>query len=293
MLVNQQGHKLITRRPRTKQMTDKNGPNQNDLLPLYQSCCKLSATLAAMKGHLECLQNALQDRDKSSSQNLWIYPYAAQNGHLHILEWLLEEGYPWDERTCQCAAFNGHLEVLKWLQEKGCPWDHHTCEHAAYKGHLEVLKWAHENGCPWNEETCLDAVLNGHFEVLKWAHEHGCPWDKRTCIGAAITGDLDTLKWAREHGCSWSENVVGYAMLHGHTDIVLWAIDNGCPYDKDDPNISRVITVHEMVRSIFFKVVQDAACRVIQRYFLDAYYDPTRSLCWRRSMRQYAETISL
>ena len=33
--------------------------------------------------------------------------------------------------TCQNAAENGHLEVLKWARENGCPWNELTCSCAA------------------------------------------------------------------------------------------------------------------------------------------------------------------
>jgi len=42
------------------------------------------------------------------------------------------------------AAQNGHLEVLQWLraQDPPCPWDSSVCSSAAHKGQLEVLQWA-------------------------------------------------------------------------------------------------------------------------------------------------------
>merc|ERR1711904_264377 len=44
------------------------------------------------------------------------------------------------------AAENGHLKVLQWARANGCPWDKWTCSKAALKGHLEVLKWARAKG---------------------------------------------------------------------------------------------------------------------------------------------------
>ena len=42
--------------------------------------------------------------------------------------------------------------VLQYLHENGCPWDETTCSEAASGGHLECLKYAHENGCPGSLE---------------------------------------------------------------------------------------------------------------------------------------------
>ena len=38
-------------------------------------------------------------------------PYAAQNGHLEVLQWAHANGCPWDKWACSYAAQNGHLEV--------------------------------------------------------------------------------------------------------------------------------------------------------------------------------------
>ena len=49
---------------------------------------------------------------------------------------------------CSWAAEGGHLEVLQWAREHDCPWSESTCICAAEEGHLEVLRWAREHGCP-------------------------------------------------------------------------------------------------------------------------------------------------
>ena len=50
--------------------------------------------------------------------------------------------------TCANAAQGGHLEVLQWVHENGCPWDRFVLVAATAQGHLEVLKLAIANGCP-------------------------------------------------------------------------------------------------------------------------------------------------
>jgi hypothetical protein len=75
----------------------------------------------------------------------------------------------WNEWTCVYAAQNGHLDVLQWARQNGCPWDEETCAFAAQNGHLDVLQWARQNGCPWSVSTCAFAAENGHLHVLQWA----------------------------------------------------------------------------------------------------------------------------
>jgi hypothetical protein len=130
---------------------------------------------------------------------------AARNGDLEALKALLEDGYPWNEKTCAFAAWGGQLEILKWARANDCPWNEETCAGAAEGGQLEVLKWACENGCPWNVRTCSYAAEGGHFETLKWLHENGCEWHEETCEYAASGGQLEILKWLRANDCPWDE----------------------------------------------------------------------------------------
>jgi hypothetical protein len=94
--------------------------------------------------------------------------WAVDEGPLALVEWLEDNGCPFDDRRlCDVAAAGGHLEVLRWAREQGCPWNERTCTAAAKGGHLEVLRWAREEGCPWNESTCGAAAGGGHLEVLR------------------------------------------------------------------------------------------------------------------------------
>jgi hypothetical protein len=158
---------------------------------------------------------------------------AAAGGHLRVLKWAHENDCPWNEQTCACAAQNGHLEVLKWARANDCPWHEYTCANAANGGHLEVLKWARENGCSWDEHTCAYAAQDGQLETLKWAHENHCPWNEWTCANAAMNGHLEVLKWAREKGCPWNYRTCAYAAHRGDLEMLKWVRENGCPWDDD------------------------------------------------------------
>ena len=52
--------------------------------------------------------------------------WAAENGHLHILEYLVERKYDqYHEGACQLAANNGHFDCLKYLRETAkAPWNY-------------------------------------------------------------------------------------------------------------------------------------------------------------------------
>jgi hypothetical protein len=77
------------------------------------------------------------------------------------------------------AAQNGHLHILQWARANECDWDGETCAMAAQNGHLHILQWAIANGCDWNVQECAyHARSNGHDDVADW-------------INAANIGDTD------------------------------------------------------------------------------------------------------
>ena len=75
---------------------------------------------------------------------------AAQNGHLHILEYLVERKY--DE-----------FHELAYL-------------YAAEKGHLDCLKYLRETAkAPWNSQAIFMARVNKHFECVQYLLDNNCP----------------------------------------------------------------------------------------------------------------------
>ena len=76
--------------------------------------------------------------------------WAAQNGHLHILEYLVERKYDkYDEYACWYAAREGHLDCLKYLRETAkAPWDYLAVREAHENKHPECVQYLLNNNCP-------------------------------------------------------------------------------------------------------------------------------------------------
>ena len=76
--------------------------------------------------------------------------WAAQNGHLHILEYLVERKFDkYDEFACERAAEFGHLDCLKYLHETAkAPWDSRAVRDAHWNNHSECLQYLLDNNCP-------------------------------------------------------------------------------------------------------------------------------------------------
>lgn len=150
---------------------------------------------ACRDGNLEWLKQQhaarklgrLMRRDQSNTLlpfPLRLYPheYAASNGHLEVLKWLvLESGQRIDllrddALSLRFAARNGHLDVVRWLLEESG----------------QVFKW---------KPAIENATAGGAFEICKWLLSHLYPGDHRAecviwvCSDAITLGDLNMVKW--------------------------------------------------------------------------------------------------
>jgi hypothetical protein len=70
--------------------------------------------------------------------------YAAQYGHLPILEWALQHGYTNDNVSIYVsshAAEFGQWHILQWLHARRCPFHEEVARYAANSGHQEIVRW--------------------------------------------------------------------------------------------------------------------------------------------------------
>ena len=109
--------------------------------------------------------------------------YAAHNGHLKIVKYLIEthncDPHVNSESALRCAAHNGHLKIVKYLIET------HNCDPhvnsesalrwAAENGHLKIVKYLIEtHNCDphvYKELALRWAAENGHLVVVQYLIE--------------------------------------------------------------------------------------------------------------------------
>ena len=158
--------------------------------------------------------------------------YAAMQGSVEVLKWLVEEkGFELNDKTGWYAGLGGSVEILKYLRGRGYEFDGRLCNGAAQGGHLEALKFLRglNPPCPWSEWTCTGAAQRGHLDVLKFmrSQDPPCPWGEEewTCSYAASRGHLEVLKWLRAQNppCPWSRSGCrNIALRHSHSQIIEW-----------------------------------------------------------------------
>jgi len=146
---------------------------------------------------------------------------AAQHGHRHILELpfvarMIED----DERISAFAAKGGHLTLLRWLHQKGYPLCSSLTSRAAAGGHLDVIKWATEHGCLWSAHVCMSATRNNRRDIIEWTTAHGCPRDGCLVTVAAKAGNLQLLQWLHGDGYRLTINACVGAAEAGHLAVL-------------------------------------------------------------------------
>ena len=127
---------------------------------------------AATKGNLEVLQWA---KEKGIGWNEFtLSKNAAEAGQLQILIWMKNENMFLHTWICKFAAQFGHLEVLEWgfanknLLTIDNPLTVDLCRKAAENGHLDILKWLKKNNCIWDRFLSFYAS-NKH--ILDWIEQ--------------------------------------------------------------------------------------------------------------------------
>ncbi|CAL6417037.1 unnamed protein product [Bathycoccus prasinos] len=140
---------------------------------------------AAEQGNLEMVKYCVANEcpiDVEASQSalgfgncLLSASYAAENGHLQILEYLVERKYDeFDGEACEHAAEFGHLDCLKYLHETAkAPWDYRAVRGAHENDETECVQYLLDNNCPLPEGWSYE---DGELHVPESESESDSIW---------------------------------------------------------------------------------------------------------------------
>lgn len=191
----------------------------------------------------------------------------AKKGDLHLLKFILKNGYTYDPdiyyeaarisfdnkdiitwcfknnfkpnvKAIQGACENGNLNLVKWMDKNKFPFNKNACNMAAYFNHLNVLKFLIDKEYPWDKKIYEYAAKKGNIKILRFllnisGRDLTMPWwDENTMITAAKYNQFETLKWLRKHRCPWNVKVIYGALECKNIEMVDWCINNGCPIDS-------------------------------------------------------------
>jgi hypothetical protein len=121
-------------------------------------------------------------RERNVFENVDFQCWCAKNGYIALLRHIKPYLLPNEELHAH-AALGGHVHVMQWLVNNGVGGysSVYVCGAAARGGHLHVLQWLMARGCQWHPQISYEAVYNGHLHVIKWAMEQGCLLDVDAC----------------------------------------------------------------------------------------------------------------
>lgn len=216
---------------------------------------------AAFSGNIQFLNRTKEENIIRINEQIKLCKHicemAIKGDQLHILKWLFENGYNWNDDIIgdiyHSAIAYGKLDILIWVYEITKNHfdinDYDICNDAAIMGQLEVIKWAYMNEYLWDSWTCAFAARNGHLEVLKWVRNNGCPWDTWTCTFAIEGGHLEILQWAIENDCPCDIKVFKNNIIKKRQ----YVIDN-LLFDENDENISCINVEYNKVMQYLDKI---------------------------------------
>lgn len=176
--------------------------------------------------------------------------WAAENGHLEVLKYLVEHGAHIEKYAICIAAGRGYLNVVQYLYRK-IPKDDRVeyaaeaIPYAAMNGHLDIIKYLYKENenldihlrqCLFtadNNGAIRYAARNGHLEVVKYLikHKADVKADNNYAICmASERGHLEVVKYFAEHGADVTARCnkpIHVASENGHWEIVKYLVEHG------------------------------------------------------------------
>eukprot|EP00439_Symbiodinium_sp_Y106_P007963 s904_g1.t1 len=239
-------------------------PQNPDLVDSHGRTALIAAAGSGALKSVKLLSSAWADLNKTCKQSGASAIYtAAQNGHLDVVSFLLEEDADKDTVTnvgatpVIVAAHGGHLEVVCMLIEKHA--DKHASSNdgsiavfvASEKGYIDVVHVLIEMGADKDAARNDDgatpvfiASQNGHFHVVDFLIEKGANKDSAMSDGAtpvmiaADRGHLEVVRLLIEMGADKNAaqkdgvTPVFIASQNGHLDVVRLLVEKDADKDK-------------------------------------------------------------
>jgi hypothetical protein len=213
---------------------------------------ELAACEAARVGSLEilkyCIENSFPKNYLKQNFGSAIMYQAINYGHLHVLQYLHENGIGMTSILTHVAASRNYLDCLKYALDHGClsswaqdgagpfrsieaiqlyldkgfpkhGWKSFACKYAAKLGDLQMLKWVHDNGAPWND-AIMKAIAKGSLSCVQYMVENGVQIENTVTIIGSVqvlaylvectTAKIDTSEIYQDATKSMNKDILAY-----------------------------------------------------------------------------------
>lgn len=198
--------------------------------------------------------------------SMYVAMGAARGGHLHIIEWLADNRYPWNsisfmqhvctpevlafavaagltysaEAMAHEAARRNSIPMMRYLRDEGVTITIVFMNRAAEYGSRELMCWMKDEiPLEWNATTLAAAVSSNMTETVDMLLEAKCPMDASVTAATVVphcerprfhADLLDTLYAA---GCPVDGRLIEEAATYGFIDAIKWARARGVAYTPD------------------------------------------------------------
>jgi hypothetical protein len=157
-----------------------------------------------------------------------------------VMQYLQEQGVPFDETTMRAAAAEGHLPVCMFLRSAQCPWNAECCYAAAHHDHAEVLEWMLRQTCPGDSgEVLRRAAASGSSATIAFLAGILTPHRRAAALQMMLNyagghKHLSAAQWLRAQGADWPTALCCMRYPHRESvavwsgDVLAWARAEGC-----------------------------------------------------------------
>jgi pyruvate/2-oxoglutarate dehydrogenase complex dihydrolipoamide acyltransferase (E2) component len=147
-----------------------------------------------------------------SCEVLHLCNFAASNGSVEQLQWLVERGMQLEPSALACALREGRTAAVQFLVANGLQLEHVPDPTAlvARTGNLPLLQWLQEQGYDvMHENPANEAARSGNVQMVVWLQSQGVEFQSSLfATAAAHGGSLPMLQHLISTGCDWSAPAV-------------------------------------------------------------------------------------
>lgn len=170
----------------------------------------------ALSGHLDILWE-IKDLEFGL-----VSEHASRGGHLHILQWLKEEGLL-EKNAALCGAVKGmQREVILWLEGANFSSCVLLVESGSEEEKIDFLEWLEEKTEINYSEIAFRSAYRGYMKVVRWCAQRK-RLDTRFFTGVCRKGTRENLEFFSSLGYYESNKAYyRHASLTANIDALLW-----------------------------------------------------------------------
>lgn len=163
------------------------------------------------------------------------YEIAAENGSLEGIHWLRSHGIPLDKRVIFIIATRAkQLHILEWMLSQGysIKEEYQLCNIAARDDDILLIQWLRARGAPWGGVACVgrwSGTVVTNPVVLEWLYANGAPLPLVKLAARAVEcrDGLRAIQWIygileSDQVARVTHKVIRRAVKWDHLGILKW-----------------------------------------------------------------------